>query len=99
MVFRKIYWVAEEVQNGASELKGVFTSVSDLHDKFVAPHSGQSLKLSLVKLDSPEGVLGTWSSPDFSGLEDDLKEYIGTGEFHQEECERLVRTLRMATAS
>lgn len=77
---------------------GVYTSIFDLTSKGLHWHGGATtgtqFRLNLVKLDSNSGPLGTWTGPEFTGIEDDLQEYVGTGEFSEQEVEGLVNNLR-----
>ena len=99
MKFRRIYWVTEQIdEKGESQVAGVYTSIPDLIDKGLRWDSDipfrAGFRISLVKLDSIRKPLGTWTSPDFTGLDDSLKEYIGTGEFSEGDCIQLVDTVR-----
>ena len=96
MVFRKIYWVVEETRQDERAVVGVFTSNSDLIDRYlteIGADRPDSFQISLVKLDKVRGVLGTWSSPDFEGLRTDLDDYIATGEFSIDECDQICHQL------
>jgi hypothetical protein len=89
MVFRRVYWVVEHVTAAGCELKGVFTSIQDLQEAFGESLKGGTYRLSLVKLDAKEGVLATWSGPDYSGMESGLSPFIETGEFGKDVCHEL----------
>lgn len=91
-MFRKIYWVVEKKLSGDQfQVHGVYTSIQDLIDSGVEEAS--DVRLTLVKLDAKDGVLGTWSAPKFEGIRESLEEYIGTGEFTIDQCDHLVATL------
>ena len=99
MKFRRIYWVTEQVdENGRSQIAGVFTSIPDLLEKGL--HWNEEIpgragfRISLVKLDSAKKPLGVWSSPSFDGLDAALKEYVGTGEFSEGDCEQMSTSVR-----
>ncbi len=99
MRFRKLYWVTEQLQEGGrSQLRGVYTSIFDIRSKgfkwleSCGDHKG--VRVSLVKLDSTGEPLGTWSSPDFEGMETDLQQFVNTGEFDEQSCEELIEDLR-----
>lgn len=95
MVFRKIYWVTEQIDlAGKSHVTGVFTSIPDLMSKglrWVNGEAGQfsGFRLSLVKLDCDGDVLGSWQSPGFDNLAADLQPYIATQEFSIEDVQQL----------
>lgn len=99
MKFRKLYWVTEQVDgDGLSQIGGVFTSIPDLIEGGIHWIDGvekrHAFRLSLVKLDSRNKPLGSWTSPDYPGIEDDLAEYVRTQEFGSTEIEDLVKALR-----
>jgi hypothetical protein len=99
MVFRRIYWVVEEVKEGKTSVRGVFTSIADLLDRYLAKVSSDkpdNLIITLVRLDSSEGVLGRWESPTFDGLRESLNQYIQTGEFAIDQCDRMEAELTAA---
>ncbi len=99
MVFRRIYWVVEEMRGGKTSVRGVFTSIADLLDRYLSKASSDkpdSLVITLVRLDSAEGVLGRWESPTFEGLRDSLNQYIQTGEFAIDQCDRMQAELTAA---
>lgn len=99
MKFRKLYWVTEQLNNdGQSQLRGVYTSIFDIRSKgfkwleSCGDHKG--IRVSLVKLDSMDKPLGTWSSPNFDNMREDLQQYISTGEFDEQSCDELVEELQ-----
>lgn len=97
MMFRRLYWVTEEVSaNGSSGVAGVFTSIPDLIKNGIESRNGRPsrLRISLVKLDGTGGPLGTWEAPGFSGIEDSLQEYVRTEEFSADQCQSLVDQLK-----
>lgn len=99
MKFRRIYWVTEQVaDDGQSQVAGVYTSIPDLLERGLVWKDGiegrAGFRISLVKLDSHKSPLGIWSSPSFDGLEDALKEYVGTGEFSEGDCEQMSLSVR-----
>lgn len=99
MKFRKLYWVTEQVaSDGKSEVAAVFTSIQDLTDSGVHwiedIDKKSAFRLTLVKLDSKQKPLGTWTSPDYPGIEDDLAEYVKTDEISSIQVEELVAKLR-----
>ncbi|MBN8690299.1 MAG: hypothetical protein J0L72_05850 [Armatimonadetes bacterium] len=94
MVFRRIYWVVEDLNSTNSSVRGVFTSVADLTDRLIAElKTSDHIRLSLMRLDKDHGTLGSWNSPDFKSLIDDLNEFIATGEFTYDECHGLAQSL------
>jgi hypothetical protein len=97
MMFRKIYWVTEEVDTaGHSEVTGVYTSIHDLVEKGLGNVkerlADSVLRLSLVQLDTP-GALGRWTSPGFGSLSEDLDQYLATGEILDHDKESLLNSL------
>jgi hypothetical protein len=97
MMFRKLYWVTEQIEpNGTSQVTGVYTSIPDLvrHGlRWTEQNSGGEFRLTLTKLDCVKPPLKSWSSPEFTGLESDLQEFINTDEFSQDQCKALVDEL------
>lgn len=99
MRFRKIYWVTEQIgTDGSSEVAGVYTSIHDLTSRGIQWMDGidknKGFRLSLVQLDSSRKPLGTWTSRNFSGLEEDLQEFVGTDELNSQDVENLASQLR-----
>lgn len=90
-MFRRLYWVVEEVDKAnASQVTGVYTSIQDLIKHGLGcVDSGNEIRLTLTKLDSSKPPLGCWSSPRFENLEEDLKAYVQTDEFTEEQCKAL----------
>ena len=90
MMFRKLYWVTESLDSkGRSKVTGVYTSIPDLLRYGIA-HQEKAFRLTLTKLDSDHDPLGSWSSPEFDGLADALKEFVRTEEFSEEHCNDLI---------
>lgn len=99
MKFRKIYWVTEQLgSDGRSQVAGVFTSIQDLSGRGIAWMDGidkrDGFRVSLVQLDSSKLPLGTWVTPDFSGIEEDLQEFVRTEELGAQDVEQLASDLR-----
>lgn len=94
MAFRRLYWAVESQLDNCWNLRGVFTSVHDLQDRGL--QGTTPIRVSLVKLDCTEGVLGQWTSPTFGGLRDDMAAYVSTGEFTTDQVNELERTLQAA---
>jgi hypothetical protein len=99
MKFRKIYWVTEQVgSDGTSRVAGVYTSIHDLMSRGVQWMDGidqrSSFRLTLVQLDSDKVPLGAWKAPDFSGMEQDLQEYVASDELNAQDVEQLASELR-----
>lgn len=93
MMFRKLYWVTEQLQGNGARVTGVYTSVPDLIRKGLIWH-GQTapdtrLRLTLVKLDSSKGPLGEWDNSNLANLVADLDPFVKTDEFRQDEVLRL----------
>lgn len=91
MMFRRLYWVVEEVEkSGQSQVIGVYTSIQDLIQRGLGcVDEGNDIRLTLTKLDSTKPPLGAWTSPRFEGLEADLEEYVRTDEFTADQCKAL----------
>jgi len=100
MMFRKLYWVTEQVDSfGVSHIAGVFTSIPDLLKTGLAgQQDGTKLRLTLTKLDSDSSPFGTWCEPDFSGLRERLNDFVATDEFTEEHCVMLVDKLLRRSA-
>ena len=99
MKFRKIYWVTEQLgTDGKSQVAGVYTSIQDLSSRGVqwmeAIEKRSGFRLSLVQLDSNRPPLGSWVTPDFSGIEQDLQEYVVSEELNAQDIEQLASDLR-----
>ena len=95
MMFRKLYWVTERVENdGKSRVTGVYTSIPDLirHGLPMNGHAG-SLRLTLTKLDCSCEPLGCWGERDFDRLSSDLQQFVRTDEFSEDQCQALVDVL------
>ena len=103
MKFRRLYWVTEQIdESGASEIAGVFTLIPDLVEEGIRWNDEidkrHLFRVTLVKLDSPKKPFGSWVSPDFKGMQEDLSEYIKTDEFTVPDCEGLVLGLKELAA-
>lgn len=96
MMFRRLYWVVEEVEStGRSQVTGVYTSIQDLIKHGLAHvDSGNEIRLTLTKLDSNKPPLGCWTSPRFENLEADMEEYVSTDEFTADSCKALSDEVR-----
>ncbi|HVT11677.1 MAG TPA: hypothetical protein VHE55_05385 [Fimbriimonadaceae bacterium] len=93
-MFRKLYWVTEQVlPNGNSSVTGIFTSIPNLIKEGFISNDPTHLRLTLTKLDCEHGALGTWIGPEFDGLSGRLQEFVQTEEFSAEQCEHLMATL------
>ncbi|MBX3113508.1 MAG: hypothetical protein KF836_02990 [Fimbriimonadaceae bacterium] len=104
MKFRKLYWVTEQIdKDGSSSVMGVYTSIFDIRAKGIKWLEGQpkteGFRVSLVKLDSAAEPLGSWASPGFEGMENDLHQFVATGEFDEPSCLQLVSDLRNFVAN
>jgi len=96
MMFRKLYWVTEEVaSDGGTGIHGVYTSIPDLIRNGIDARNGKAsnLRLSLVKLDCADGPLGIWQAPKFEGLSEDIQKYVHTDEFSADQAKLLVERL------
>lgn len=97
MMFRRLYWVAEQVApDGKSSVTGIYTSIQDLIHKGLhwCDESGENLfRLTLLKPDSFNCPLGVWVSPKFEGLHDELRQFVESNEYSDEECVALEQEL------
>ncbi len=96
MMFRRLYWVTEEVSaKGDSGVTGVYTSIPDLVRNGIQSRNGRPsrLRLSLVKLDTADSPLGVWEAPKFDGIGDSLQDYVKTDEFSADQCQLLIDEL------
>lgn len=94
-MFRRLYWVTEFVQaDGLSRVAGVYTSIPDLVRHGLSRRDDGSLRITLTKLDSEKEPFGTWSAPEFAGLEDACQQFVRTEEFSVDEVKNLVNALR-----
>lgn len=101
MMFRKLYWVTEEVcASGNSRVLGVFTSIPDLVRYGLSYDASCMLRLTLTKLDTDSGAVGCWDSKSgFRGIEDRLQEFVRTDDFTDDHCRELVRALNVRAAA
>lgn len=94
-MFRRLYWVTEYVQaSGHSHIGGVYTSIPDLVRNGLSRSDDGSLRITLTKLDSDKAAFGTWTAPEFAGLEDACQQFVRTEEFSVDEVKNLVNALR-----
>ena len=96
-MFRRLYWITEQVEDsGKSRVTGVYTSIQDLvHNglHWCEDLQGQNYRLTLVKPDTFNKPLGVWSSPHFDGLADDIRNFVETHEYSEEETQLLTTEL------
>ena len=93
-MFRRLYWVTELVgSDGGSRVAGVYTSIPDLIRHGLVRHHEGNLRITLTKLDSEKEPFGTWSGPDFAGLEDAIQQFVRTDEFSVDEVKNLTKAL------
>lgn len=99
VMFRRLYWVTELLlADGRSEVVGVYTSIPDLIRHGIR-NDGRPLRLTLTKLDSDKLPFGTWTGPDFRGLEEDVQQFVRTEEFGVDEVKALLRALQPARSA
>ncbi len=99
MKFRKLYWVTEQIAaDGSSAVMGVYTSIFDIRAKGIkwleSETKTSGFRVSLIKLDSAGEPLGRWTSPGFDNMEEDLHQFVATGEFDEPSCLQFVADLR-----
>ena len=102
MMFRRLYWVTEELGKGeASNVTGVYTSIPDLirYGLRWTGESADGFRLTLVKLDCQKEPLGSFQTPGFEGLETRLQDFIRTEEFTPDETQSLVEALKEFTSA
>lgn len=96
-MFRRLYWIAEQVDDaGQSRVTGVYTSIQDLVHQglnWSEASAGRTLRLSLVKPDTFDTPFGTWSSPSFEGLATDIRAFVNSQEYSEEETAMLMEAL------
>jgi hypothetical protein len=93
-MFRKLYWVTEQVTtDGKSHVTGVFTSIPNLLKEGMACNQLGCLRLTLMKLDSENGTLGSWTAPNFKGIEERLHDLVKSDEVTIDHSESLVAAL------
>ncbi len=96
-MFRRLYWIVEQVAtDGSSRVTGVYTSIQDLVGKglnWSDGVAGRGLRLALVKPDTFDRPLGTWTGGTLAGIGADLQAYIQTHEFSEEEVSTLCAAL------
>lgn len=101
MTFRKLYW-AVEILNGnqGCHLQGVYTSTHDLCDiGFKAVPEGTRIRLSLVKLDSANAALGTWTFDEIDQMGTDLQAFVETKEFTGPEVQDVISAFRQTATT
>ena|SRR5579859_1722399 len=102
MMFRRLYWVAEQVDNaGRSKVTGVYTSIQDLVQRGLRWCDGSNgpggYRLTMVKPDCFNCPLGMWESPRFEGMAKDLEEFVENDEYSREEVATLEAALQQFT--
>lgn len=95
MMFRKLYWVTEQVDRaGTSRVSGVYTSIPELIRNGLSEQDRDSrLRLNLCKLDSESGQFGIWCEPDFDEVRAGIEPFVATDEISPDHCEMLVQAL------
>jgi len=91
MMFRKLYWVTEGVdQDGATHILGVYTSIPTLvRNGFHATVDLARTRLSLTRLDCEDGILASWLGSDFNRIRSDLQQFVDTDDFNAEQADAL----------
>ena len=97
MMFRKLYWVSETVAADlSSNVVGVYTSIPDLIEHGLRSRPGETLRLTLTKLDSTREPFGVWSESHPDALVAELQPFVQTEEFTAESVLSLVAALKTA---
>ncbi len=97
MMFRKLYWVTEEVDRaGSSHVLGVFTSIPNLVRHGLAHGVDlDHLRLTLTKLDCDDGPIASWFGASFGRLDQDLAQFVAQDDFTADQCKSLVQAIEM----
>jgi hypothetical protein len=92
MMFRKLYWVTEQVPgNSTSQVLGVYTSIPNLIRHGLSSDLDlDRIRLSLTKLDCDDGVVANWQGRSFGRLRDDLRSFIESEDFTEDQVKALV---------
>ena len=95
MMFRKLYWVTEELRSdGSSAVTGVYTSIPNLIRHGLGKvHDAACLRLSLTKLDSDDGPIAAWAGDMFGRLSADLVQFVATEDITEDQRNSLVETV------
>ena len=92
-MFRRLYWIVEQVSGeGKSRVTGVYTSIPDLVGRglnWSDEVHGRGLRLTLVKPDTFDKPLGSWTGPEFPGMVEDLRAFVASHEITEEELNTL----------
>ncbi len=99
MMFRKLIWVSESVAADlTSSVLGAYTSIPDLMERGLRPREGESLRLTLTKLDSRKEPFGVWSDAHPDDLVAGLQPFVETEEITTESVLALVEALKTKNA-
>lgn len=93
MMFRKLYWVAEDIDaTGSSQVRGVFTSVPNLLRNCLERGVDLSeIRLSLTRLDCGNAVIASWSGKQFAQMPRDLVQFVETEDLTEEQRQSISR--------
>lgn len=95
-MFRRLYWIVEQIDETKSRVTGVYTSIPDLVHKglhWSSEINGHDLRLTLMKPDTFDKPLGRWTGPAFDGMVADLSAFVESHEITTEEVETLTNAL------
>ena len=91
MMFRKLYWVTESVdEDGVSHILGVYTSIPHLlRSGFHANSDLSHTRLSLTRLDCEDCILATWIGADYDRIRDDIRQFVDSDDFNVDQVDAL----------
>ena len=94
-MFRKLIWVSESVAADlTSSVLGAYTSIPDLMERGLRARDGESLRLTLTKLDSKKEPFGVWSDSHPDDLVAGLQPFVDTEEITADSVIALVAALK-----
>jgi hypothetical protein len=96
-MFRRLYWIAEQLNaDGTSRITGIYTSIQDLcHHGLCWSENCNSkvIRLTLMKPDVFDQPLGCWISPTFGDIATDMRVYVESNEYTEEEIKMLMSSI------
>lgn len=94
MIFRRVYWVVEQLGDRGSEVAGVYTSIPDLLENGLRSVSGATIRVSAFELDKARGALCTWRTDSKHEAAEAFELLVEAGDFTHEEIARLCDALK-----
>lgn len=96
-MFRRLYWIAEQLNaDGTSRITGIYTSIQDLcHGglQWSPKCNSKVIRLTLMKPDCFDQPLGSWVSPSFGDIATDMRTYVDSNEYTEEEVKLLISSI------